>query len=112
VDAATEAGATEEAAIAVSLLATCRVGYDELKIGGCDVSEPKTVKVQIAVVLDDHGNWSANGDSEYTQTTMLREAERFLSETRSDGIRRFYWLEADLPLPTAESVAAKVVEAE
>lgn len=70
----------------------------------------KTVKVRIAVVVGNKGEWNSygwykDGSDDIEKMNMAIEGAEF------DGERRF-WLEADLPLPETPTVKAKVQEAE
>ena len=70
---------------------------------------PKTVKVRIAVAVDRDGKWNASGwgkGSAYANG----EAMDIAIEGVDEGEAR-YWVEAELPIPEAETISAdKVVE--
>jgi hypothetical protein len=67
------------------------------------MSKPKTVTVRIAVAVDPTGGWNACGYSGMRDTDGME----FASETLHDGEAR-YWLIAELPVPEAPMITARV----
>lgn len=68
----------------------------------------KTVKVRIAVAVDDKGNWSAFGNSYSTHLEMGSLAKAPIRYVEA----QVHWLTAELPVPEPAEVAATVEEAE
>jgi hypothetical protein len=67
------------------------------------MSEPKTVRVRIAVAVDANSNWFSAGGSE-----PCSDKELFLDALREvDDGAKLYWLTADLPIPTVAEVPAE-----
>lgn len=77
------------------------------------MSKPTTVKVFIAVAVDQKGNWCANG---YGDSDGCHESNERHGLQACDGMPdetdRFvvHWVEADLPLPNI--VEGQVVQSE
>ena len=69
--------------------------------------EPKTVKVRIAVAVDDVGRWRGYGDWDIRDDEAMGEA---MMGAGDDHVR--YWLTADLPLPATPTVEAAVEPAD
>lgn len=71
------------------------------------MTEQRTVRVRIAVAVDSSGKWGScgwMGADEEDAMCHACEALDALGEA-------LYWLEAELPLPTASTIAAKVIDA-
>lgn len=64
------------------------------------------VRVRIAVVVDEEGDWSSIG------YCKMKDDERHVAADGIMGNRlRWFWLEADLPRPEVEKrMAAEVIE--
>lgn len=60
------------------------------------MSEPKTVRVRIAVAVDPGGNWCASGWMTGSPESMM---DNCLDEVGAGEAR--FWIEADVPLPLA-----------
>lgn len=68
---------------------------------------PKTVRVRIAVVVDDEGHYCSAGWDLTTDEDLISNA----FDGDCTGINtRIYFIEADLPLPVSETFEATVVE--
>lgn len=66
----------------------------------------RTVRVRIAVVVNEDGNWSSAG---YPEMTEADRNEVFNHLT--DGlIRQLHFLEAVVPLPSPATLSAQLVE--
>jgi hypothetical protein len=77
-----------------------------------DRSKPSTIRVKIAVALDDDGNWVACGGSAWGDDATISEVlDDFRDEVSGDAQQQF-WLVVDLPLPTSEVHAAVAQEQE
>lgn len=82
-----------------------KAGYSWLVSLPSGALEPRTVRVRILVAVDDKGDWGALGhhgqSDEETRT-------RITFTDKSRGIR-YHWIEADVPLPEAETTIAGTV---
>ena len=74
------------------------------------MNKPKTVRVRIAVAVDEHGKWIANG--------MAGAIDRHLADTASQRLRRVsdalvtvHWVEADVEIPAPVYAPPRVIEA-
>lgn len=67
----------------------------------------KTVKVKIAVVIDDEGNWTANGwnDGEKECMGICLDIIDII-----DGDVQRFWVEAELPIPKIKTFSGTVEE--
>lgn len=68
-----------------------------------------TVKVRVAVAVDEAGNWGSIGFSRMDPT------HRWMASENLDGmLTRWFWVDAELPLPTeqAETVTGVVGDAD
>ena len=63
----------------------------------------KTVRVKVAVAVDKHGYWCANGWKDATPEESRDTASEMVDEGES-----IYWLTADLPVPEEVEVEAEV----
>ena len=68
----------------------------------------QTVRVRIAVAVDEYGDWSAYGSNYHDDEWASQEA---VDNIREVPIRSVYFVEADLPIPVAETVQGKVTGA-
>lgn len=72
---------------------------------------PKTVKVRIAVVVNERGRWAATGwavdRGQADDKSMLDSACVMLDEV---GHEQHYFIEAELPIPEPKTVEGMVVE--
>lgn len=64
------------------------------------------MKIRIAVVIDELGNWRAYGASNVTETAAVGIA----TGAGMDDAHRRYWVTAELEAPRAETVAGSVAE--
>jgi hypothetical protein len=68
------------------------------------MSEPRTtVRVKIGVAVDQLGNWSGFGYKKMEPDGIYEAADTLST------ICRYFWLEADLPLPEVTTVIAATV---
>ncbi len=65
----------------------------------------RTVKVRIAVVVDETGDWSAVG------YPTMRDDRDGIADCLNGLSLRWFWLEAELPLPETATVTPSVEEA-
>jgi len=63
----------------------------------------KTVRVRIAMTVDPDGGWRSAGWKESGYGDEERDM-RDCVEENADDMAKFYWIEADVPIPEAESV--------
>lgn len=69
------------------------------------MAEVKTVRVRIAVVVDDRGEWGASGQSGCDDDWHASEAEAWLSGGYSaTRATRVTWVVAEVPMPTVDEV--------
>lgn len=66
-------------------------------------SKAKTVRVRIAVAVNDLGQWRAEGFDEYDDKHAIKAATSTI-----EGERRVFWVEADLPIPETQVVEGEV----
>lgn len=66
------------------------------------MNEPKTVRVRIAVAVDEHGRWRAFGVAGAVDATMENEAAGYARRLHASVC--VHWIEADVPLPLAPIV--------
>lgn len=74
----------------------------------------KTVKVRIACVVNEHGHWNAVGYYKWTDA-LANDAIAIAREGLDElGEEKIYWIEAELAVPTIETIQAegKVIEGE
>jgi hypothetical protein len=60
------------------------------------MNEPKTVRVRIAVAVNQHGYYSADGGRGAGDAKLKQNVREFVK-----GFAAFHWIEADVPLPLA-----------
>lgn len=73
-----------------------------------DSRMPETVRVRIAVAINQHGFWSADGGRGAGEAKLLRNVREHVK-----GFATFRWVEADVPLPLSpQTIHAEVVPAE
>ena len=79
------------------------------------MSDSKTVRVRIAVCVDQDGFWAASGGrtpANYTPEDSDEEdrglAEDALLGRRDGAPRGIVWVEADVPLPAEQTVEGEV----
>ncbi len=65
---------------------------------------PRTVRVRIAVVVNELGAWSASGGSGCTDDT----AKDFALDGMVDGQEHFHFVEADVPLPDTTTIEGQL----
>lgn len=65
-------------------------------------TEPPTIRVRIAVGIDERGEWEAYGNQGYTDKQTL--AQSGIGEWG----RAIVWVEADVPLPVAPTIEGTV----
>ena len=67
---------------------------------------PRTTRVRILVAVDPAGNWSGFGmpGDDYVS------AKRNIYIDDLEEGERYYWVEADVPVPEIETVTGRVVE--
>ena len=77
-------------------------------------SPENTVRVRIAVAVDEKGVWSAagwaprSGREKDAADTMARIARNGVE----GGPHQLHWIEADVPVPTSETIQGRIVEGE
>ncbi len=69
--------------------------------------KPKTVRVRIAVAVDQDGDWAASGHSGNKDPNMPFE---WILDDIAPGESRYY-VEADLPVPVMRTVQGDVTQA-
>lgn len=67
----------------------------------------KTIRVRIAVAVDEHGCWYAIGKSTWDAENMLPEA---IGEVHDDVRFHGVFVEADVPLPAEQVVVEGAVK--
>lgn len=73
------------------------------------MNEIKTVRVRIAVAVDDKGSWAVGGTDSDSARFAERKARREIGNP--DGVT-VHWIEADVPLPLPpQTVEGTVTEA-
>lgn len=81
--------------------------------GWCGQGQPKTVRVRIAVAVDENGNYAAHGNSIDGNMAHARWARRDLTNAAEGGAVRIEWVEADVPLPLPpQTIQGSVTPAE
>ena len=69
----------------------------------------KTVRVKVAVVVDNESCWSASGWTQATNEAAVDDANEYFEH---DNVPRYvFWLTADLPVPEETTVEAEVYTA-
>jgi hypothetical protein len=63
------------------------------------MNEPKTVRVRIAVAVNQHGHYSADGGRGASDQRLAQNVRQFVK-----GLHALHWIEADVPLPLAPVV--------
>lgn len=64
----------------------------------------KTIKVRIALCVDNEGNYAASG---YPTRAGCEDAPfNYLNDNLSETVRR-YWVEVEVPVPDAEILTVK-----
>ena len=67
----------------------------------------KTIRVRIAVAMNEYCDWCAFGGSEWRDDdSMANEAFNEVSESRS---QRCFFVEADIPVPEPETIEGTVL---
>lgn len=75
------------------------------------MSEPKTVRVRIAVAVTSEGKWTAGGDDLADPVSLRRVCLEILSVFRRPTV--VHWIEADVPLPLEpQTIQGTVVSSE
>jgi hypothetical protein len=67
--------------------------------------KPKTVRVRFPVAINSKGEWAAFGLWHYNDAQM--KGSVFVDDMSEGEI--FHYIEADVPLPVAETIEGKVV---
>lgn len=62
----------------------------------------KTVKVKIAVAVDETGGWCAFGRGGWTEDETKSDAVEFLRSRGWSCV--LHWIEADVPIPEPETI--------
>lgn len=65
----------------------------------------RTVKVRVAVAVDENGWWMAVGCQSYSDGDAMGDAMQGV-----EGATLAYWLIAELPIPSPQEVVAQVEE--
>lgn len=65
------------------------------------------MKVRIALVINEHGQWSSGGHYKQTDEQAMSIAVEMLDEVGS--AERQYFIEAEVPLPKAETIQGEAV---
>lgn len=68
---------------------------------------PRTVRVRIALAVDEYGEWVARGVSEYENAMLWANGAMIGSRSHAN-----YWIEADVPVPVVTTVQGEVKKAE
>lgn len=69
---------------------------------------PPTIKLRVAAIVTDKGEFYAFGASGYDDDTATKIAS---DNIEADGLESLYWLEIELPYPQAKTVTPKVIPA-
>lgn len=75
------------------------------------MSEPKTIRVRIAVAVDEAGSWYASGWSDQDPEDTKERTSESLGYTQK-GQSHLVWVEADVPLPSVPTIQGTVTEAQ
>jgi len=67
----------------------------------------ETVKVRVAVAVDRKGNWRASGWSDENGRTATADPMEIALGGVAEG-QASYWIEAELPVPEAKTIKAKL----
>ncbi len=67
------------------------------------MTKPKTVRVRVAVAVDEHGNYSTGGESNRKDNMLIHDATVFMPKAKA-----IYFIEADVPLHAAETIKGEV----
>ena len=67
---------------------------------------PKTIRVRIAVAVDEHGHYRCDGWAGGTDEDIAVSAREFLMN--SEGNECVHFIEANLPLPESVTVEGEV----
>lgn len=73
----------------------------------------KTVKVRIAVAVDPEGKWQAHGWQ--PRPDHVQRDAKFMQDTAREDLEygeAMYWIEAELPVPEAQTVQGTVTPAD
>lgn len=69
------------------------------------MNNPKTVRVKIAVAVDEYGAWAANGWN--SKKPDYESAAQSLAMEGVEGAHvAFHWIEADVPVPETTTIRA------
>lgn len=66
--------------------------------------QDQRILVRIAVAVDMDGNWSAAGNCAYESSDDATRAALDYLPVESSPVRHIVWVDAEVPLPTRESV--------
>ena len=76
------------------------------------MSTPETVRVRVAVMINGKGEWNAEGWYEGQTERIIEELRHtFIDCERLDEHTVVRFIEADVPVPTAETLEGIVVSA-
>ena len=68
----------------------------------------KTVRVRIAVAIDENGDWIANGDRKELRGRIKSEVLEWFAEAYKREAREVVWVEAYVPIPSPTPDSATV----
>lgn len=67
--------------------------------------KPKTVRVRIAVAVNEHGHWNASGYFKWNKGEARETALEGLDEP---GAETIHYVEADVPIPAPQTIEGTV----
>lgn len=70
------------------------------------MSKRETVRVRIAVAVDEEGRWNAAGWRSTNSDSLMQDIA--VEGMDSDSIIALHWIEANIPLPIAEVIEGEV----
>lgn len=82
---------------------------NELQKDGMIEAAPRTVRVRIAVVIDEHGDYAVAGwarakDRDEDEVVM----DQALDSLGTKSVAQ-HWIEASIPVPTQQTISGEVV---
>ena len=78
----------------------------DAKEGMTMAEKPKTVRVRIAVAIDEYGHYFVVGWDGGTDKQRVESAREFFES--ANGNECVHFIEADVPLPVSETIEGKV----
>lgn len=83
-------------------------------LAAADARPTETVRVRIAVAVDQSGNWSAYGANDEPERAMKmtasdsRSVHDVVADFGNETVEAFHWVEANIPLPIAAVIEGEV----